>query len=388
MRRRTDRHADAFARARTGKPLAAHEGRDDGDKPLSRPHAAQPQSSACNGNTVDGASVADRHATTAPAALVAKLREYDPRQALVIAREEDLIALSPLVRIDVTAVALGECASVGGGRFMPARDATDRIAQAAGITFEESGCSVEKIDRCVWVGRVTASRMARDGSTTRMVAEYEWDAELRAEEQARATSGAKYDGALLQARKFGRQRADTGARLRVIRMLAGIPTAFAKADIAKPLVLHRCSRDTEAMMADPALREMLVKQMLGATGDVFGPPGGGMRNVTPAPEALPEPEDVPEAPEEPAQPEQHDGMAALNDKQVVAAIKQFADQFDDTKRAEARKMFAEARGERQALEIVLETVRKWVHDPEPDPGATLDDTDAQADEGWNLEGGS
>ena len=143
-------------------------------------------------------------------------------------------------------------------------------------------------------------------------------------------------------------------------------------------------------MADPALREMLVKQMLGATGDVFGPPGGGMRNVTPAPEALPEPEDVPRHPRNrrSRQSEQHDGMAALTDKQVVAAIKQFAEQLDDAKRAEARKMFAAAKGERQALEIVLETVRKWVHDPEPDPGATLDDTDAQADEGWNLEAGS
>ena len=77
--------------------------------------------------------MADRQlTTTAPAALVAKLREYDPRQALVIAREEDLIALSPLVRIDVTAVVLGECAPVGGGKLMPARDATDRIGAGGG----------------------------------------------------------------------------------------------------------------------------------------------------------------------------------------------------------------------------------------------------------------
>ena len=349
--------------------------------------------------------MADRQlTTTAPAALVAKLREYDPRQAMVIAREDDLIALSPLVRIDVTAVALGDCAPVGGGKVMPDRSATDRISAAAGITFHEDGCGVTKIDRCVWVGRATASRMERDGSVRQMTAEYEWDAELRAEEiadkpavewvnrQKRERPKTDTDRAadLLQMRKFGRQRADTGARMRVIRMLTGIPTAFKREDAAKPLVLHRCSRDTEAMMADPALREMLVKQMLGATSDVFGPPGGGMRNVTPAPEALPEPDENQDAVEEAAagEDEQHDGMAALTDKQVVAAIKQFAEQLDDAKRIEARKMFADTKGERQALEIVLETVRKWVHDPEPDPGATMDDTDAQADEGWNLEGGS
>ena len=214
------------------------------------------------------------------------LAKYDQRQYQVIARPEDLVPLSKLVTIDLVAVDLGQCANVGQGNFMPSRDKTDQIGSAAGITFVEEGCSVTKIEPRVWVGRATARRMARDGSTQTMVAEYEWDAELRSEEQAKATSGPKYESTLLQNRKFGRQRADTGARLRVIRALTGIPTAFKQADLKRPLVLARCSRDTEAMMADPALRELLVQQMTGATGDVFGPPA--MRDVTPEPEALPE----------------------------------------------------------------------------------------------------
>ena len=218
------------------------------------------------------------------------LAKYDPRQYQVIARPEDLVPLSRLVTIDLVAVDLGECSNVGG-KFMPSREKTDQIGAAAGITFVQESCAVTKIDRCVWVGRATARRMARDGTTQTMVAEYEWDAELRAEVTAKATSGPKYDSALSQGRLFGRQRADTGARLRVIRMLAGIPTAFRQADLKRPLVLPRCSRNTEAMMEDPALRELLVQQMIGATGDVFGPPT--MRDVTPAPEALP---DVPETP--------------------------------------------------------------------------------------------
>ena len=219
------------------------------------------------------------------------LAKYDPRQYQVIARPEDLVPLSRLVTIDLVAVDLGSCANVGQGNFMPSREKTDQIGSAAGITFVEESCAVTKIDRCVWVGRATARRMARDGSTQTMVAEYEWDAELRAEENAKAASGPKYDRELMQCRKFGRQRADTGARLRVIRALTGIPTAFKQADLKRPLVLARCSRDTEAMMADPALREMLVQQMIGATGDVFGPPT--MRDVTPEPKALP---DAPETP--------------------------------------------------------------------------------------------
>ena len=218
------------------------------------------------------------------------LAKYDPRQYQVIARPEDLVPLSRLVTIDLVAVDLGECANVGG-KFMPSREKTDQIGAAAGITFIQESCAVTKIDRCVWVGRATARRMARDGTTQTMVAEYEWDAELRAEVTAKATSGPKYDSALSQGRLFGRQRADTGARLRVIRMLAGIPTAFRQADLKRPLVLPRCSRNTEAMMEDPVLRELLVQQMIGATGDVFGPPT--MRDVTPEPKALP---DAPETP--------------------------------------------------------------------------------------------
>ena len=155
------------------------------------------------------------------------LAAYDPRQYQVVVKPEDLVPLSPLVRIDLTAVPLGECAAIGGGKVMPSRDAsTDQIGSAAGVTFIESGCSVEKLDSTTWVGRATAERMMRDGSRERRVAEYEWDAELRAQETAKALAGPKYESTLLQNRKFGRQRADTGARLRVIRSLTGIPTAF------------------------------------------------------------------------------------------------------------------------------------------------------------------
>ena len=217
------------------------------------------------------------------------LAAYDPRQYQVVVKPEDLVPLSPLVRIDLTAVPLGECAAIGGGKVMPSREVTDQIGSAAGVTFIETGCSVEKLDSTTWVGRATAERMMRDGSRERRVAEYEWDAALRAEETAKATGGSKYVAALLQNRKFGRQRADTGARLRVIRSLTGIPTAFRPDAAKRPIVLARSSLNVEVAMADPVMRQALIAQAIGAQSDVFG----GLRNVTPAPEALP---DAPETP--------------------------------------------------------------------------------------------
>ena len=219
------------------------------------------------------------------------LAAYDPRQYQVVVKPEDLVPLSPLVRIDLTAVPLGECAAIGGGKVMPSREVTDQIGSAAGVTFIESGCSVEKLDATTWVGRATAERMMRDGSRERRVAEYEWDAQLRAEETAKSLSGAKYVAALLQNRKFGRQRADTGARLRVIRSLTGIPTAFRPDAAKRPIVLARSSLNVEVAMADPVMRQALIAQAIGAQSDVFG----GLRNVTPGPE----PEALPDVPETP-----------------------------------------------------------------------------------------
>ena len=219
------------------------------------------------------------------------LAAYDPRQYQVVVKPEDLVPLSPLVRIDLTAVPLGECAAIGGGKVMPSREVTDQIGSAAGVTFIETGCSVEKLDSTTWVGRATAERMMRDGSRERRVAEYEWDAQLRAEETAKSLSGPKYESALLQNRKFGRQRADTGARLRVIRSLTGIPTAFRPDAAKRPIVLARSSLNVEVAMADPVMRQALIAQAIGAGGDVFG--AGPMRDVTPAPKALP---DAPETP--------------------------------------------------------------------------------------------
>ena len=61
------------------------------------------------------------------------LAAYDPRQYQVVVRPEDLVPLSPLVRIDLTAVPLGECAAIGGKKVMPspARSPTRSAARRA-----------------------------------------------------------------------------------------------------------------------------------------------------------------------------------------------------------------------------------------------------------------
>ena len=293
------------------------------------------------------------------------LAAYDPRQYQVVVKPEDLVPLSPLVRIDLTAVPLGECAAIGGGKVMPSREVTDQIGSAAGVTFIESGCSVEKLDSTTWVGRATAERMMRDGSRERRVAEYEWDAELKAQkvadkpivewrnrqktERARTDEDRRND--LLNMKEYGRQRADTGARLRVIRSLTGIPTAFTQAQAARPLVLARSSLNVEVAMADPVMRQALIAQAIGAGGDVFG--AGPMRDVTPEPEALPD------APETPLDAETAEAVAdTVVEEEVARGVfpdDRGAESFTEAEQAGIEDVFGDASG---AADVEVE--RAWL----------------------------
>ena len=209
-----------------------------------------------------------------------------------------------------------------------------------------------KIDRCVWVGRATARRMARDGTTQTMVAEYEWDAELRAEvtrrrPAARSTT-ARCAGAQVRAaagRHRGAAAGDPHAGRHPDRFQAGGPEASAGA----AAVLA----DTEAMMADPALRELLVQQMIGATGDVFGPPT--MRDVTPAPEALPD------APETPLDEETAEAVAdKIVDDEVSGGggfvpAEAGAEPFSEDEQAGVEDAFGDASGDE---DVAIE--REWL----------------------------
>ena len=230
---------------------------------------------------------------------VTDLSQYPADQYQVLVRPEDLLTTSPLVRADVSIVPIppADVHDLGAGQLMPRRSAVDRIADAAGIDFIESACGTRKESPTIWVGRAVARRRQVDGTWRTASAEYEFDLDVRFEEAAQRNSGAKLEREKLQLRKFARQRADTGARLRVIHILAGTKTSYTRAELARPLVLARVQINAEAMVADPVLREALLAQTFGAVGDLYGP--AAPRNVTPEPAAIeaaeePAPEEAPE----------------------------------------------------------------------------------------------
>jgi hypothetical protein len=142
-----------------------------------------------------------------------------------------------------------------------------------------------------------------DGSwRTSTPQEYEFDVQTRAEEDFLNDSKGKYSTEIakkkhvLELRKVARQRASTGARLRVIRELLGIPIAFSHENFERAIVVCRIGVNTDALLESPDMRKAAINQALGVSQEIYGP---SERNVTPEREALEAPAE--EAKEEPAQ---------------------------------------------------------------------------------------
>jgi len=241
-----------------------------------------------------------------------ELTKYAPDKYNLLVRPEDLNA-SPLLKVDLSVVQIdardvragGETHNIGG-QLTPSRSALDKIADATGIDFTQA--DTRKEGENIWVGKSSGRRKNPDGTWRNATCEYELDLDVRAEEvHKRQSDKAKAEKEILQLRKFARQRADTGARLRVIRELTGLKTGFAQGELDKPFVFARYQINTELIMSDPDMKRAAINQALGTKQEIFGE--ATVKDVTPEPEQLPdntEPEaevddfedDIPELPEE------------------------------------------------------------------------------------------
>ena len=241
------------------------------------------------------------------------IEKYRNDRALVYVRPEDLntqkmfipqITVIPAIPEDFHEKPIS-------GKMMPKGHHVDRIGEAAGIKFISEGCGTHKAGPHIWVGRAIGKRRMPDGTWRESTPqEYEFDADVRAKLETGLKEGPKFENKVDELCKFGRQRASTGARLRVIRELTGIPIAFGKEDFQRAIVVSRIDINSDAMLEDPEMRQAAIAYAVGAQQALFGPQSRDevfARDVTPEPPALPEPEpadntegdDLPDVPDEP-----------------------------------------------------------------------------------------
>jgi hypothetical protein len=170
-------------------------------------------------------------------------------------------------------------------KFMPNKAATDRMGEAAGIQFIRDACQVDTETRddpicgkrTVFVARAQGRKRMPDGSwQVSTIDEYEFDPVLRAMLDKNVTelneiTRKNIARAIMEYSKIGRQRAATGARLRVIRQLTGMPPSFERADISKPFLFTRIVQNTGYILQTQEGRAMATAQALGVdVGSLFG----------------------------------------------------------------------------------------------------------------------
>lgn len=214
------------------------------------------------------------------AAATELVKKYQSEGQLVFVNEEDLKTQTMFLPEVVVIRSTPDDFHNLAGNFMPKRHQTDRIADAAGISFLQENCGTrtETVDgNTVYVGFAQGKKRMPDGTfRTSSICEYEFNPVKRAEEDVLRNPD-KYKTekdkklAVLNYQKFGRQRADTGARLRVIRELTGIPVSFKQNEIGKALIFSRVAINTDQLLADPEMRQAAIKIAVGAQEQLYGP---------------------------------------------------------------------------------------------------------------------
>lgn len=210
------------------------------------------------------------------------IESHEAAQDLVFVRPEDLKTQSMfLPEVVVIKSTIDDYHDLKTGQYMPKGHQTDRIGEAAGIAFLDKNCGTrtELVDsNTAYVGFAQAKKRMPDGTwRTSSICEYEFNPVMRAEEDILKDTKGKYKTekdkklAVLNYKKFGRQRASTGARLRVIRELTGMQTSFKRDQLQKSMVFCRIAINTDLLLADPKTREVALEAALGVTKQIYGP---------------------------------------------------------------------------------------------------------------------
>ena len=168
------------------------------------------------------------------------IKRYPNAKSFV--KPSHLDELSPLLEVAIEAIICrkDEFHLLGGNTYMPRKETVDRFALAAGISYNPLEEATRKEGDC-YIGRSQAMVMGPDGKYSfGDICEYEFDVEVRHEEEVIADRTSKYPkfhggGKLLEdkarlaylaLRKVARQRANTGARSRATLSLLGMQTGF------------------------------------------------------------------------------------------------------------------------------------------------------------------
>ena len=220
--------------------------------------------------------------------------EWKRKGAIDFTRRSHYEPMAPLFEahaevVEVTANDFHNLGTVSGvTTFYPKKETVDKFAAAAGLSFASVNVGTRKDSPLCFVGKAQCEMLGPDGQKISLApAEYEYDAEVRAEEeiinnQKKYKDGSKYNGpngelerksCYIQHRKVARRRSDTGARCAAIIAALGMPTGMKNLFAKSPTVYFLFSRVVynakNKMVMDRALDSMFgAAKMLGGPSDI------------------------------------------------------------------------------------------------------------------------
>ena len=206
----------------------------------------------------------------------------DHPNAVSFVKSSHLEELSPLVEvhIEVVTVQKTDFHALQGGVYYPRKETTDRFGNAAGISFADVEVSTRREEDAT-VGKAYPQEVGPDGKMIKWApAEYEFDPDLRAEEDVLRDKKGKYNSEkdkrllVLQYKKVARRRADTGARAAAIISAIGMPTGFR--DLFKPNDPETATREfLFSRIIANSKNEMVLQRgldaMFGKVDQLYGP---------------------------------------------------------------------------------------------------------------------
>ena len=302
------------------------------------------------------------------------IQKHKSNKDLVFVAEEDLHTQVMFIPVVVAIHATPDDFHNISGNLMPKGYQVDRIGEASGISFVAENCGVRKESEDVYVGYAQGKKRLPDGTwRPSSVCEYEFDVKTRSEEDFLNDSKKrepKYKAEIdrkahiLQLKKFARQRAGTGARLKVIRELTGMPISFKPNEIQKAMVFSRVAVNTDMLFADPEMREAAIQLATGTARDIYGPqkhsPNYQINGKEQEQLEAPEEEDPPFNTEPSASPEEEEIEANLKELEGLSKVSYL---HKDAKSL-AEDMLNQEKPNLDAVIALIEQIREWLNKPQ------------------------
>jgi hypothetical protein len=260
---------------------------------------------------------------------LAVIEKHKNEGALVFVNENDLNpqSLFKTLTTKIQAVPTDFHEKPINGEMMPKAHHLQRIAEAAGITFDTKDIVKNETS---WTVTVTAIRRGPDGIMYHVDASYDYDWVDRAK-----------DGP----KKFALQRAETGAQLRAIRKILGLPVTFNRDNFQRAVVVCRIVANTDELLKNPEMRKTALQIATNGASDIYGP-----KDVTPQIEALEEPQE--ETGEEPIDFGE-DTASDDGEDWELAAAKQSLEEYQNN---EAVKSYVSKGNGRHPIQAIEETL--------------------------------